>query len=70
MVFAKKRKKRKQSIMKKMLGTIKRFVNSPLMRFLLATGSCVVLLVNKEIFMSGIACGVAIREFLLAFKED
>ena len=56
--------------MKKMLGTIKRFVNSPLMRFLLATGSCVVLLVNKEIFMSGIACGVAIREFLLAFKED
>jgi hypothetical protein len=27
------------------------------------------LIVKNEVFMSGIACGVAIREFLLAFKE-
>ena len=54
----------------KVLETIKRFVNSPLMRFLLSTGAAVALIVNKEVFMSGIACGVAIREFLLAFKEN
>ena len=26
--------------------------------------------IKNEIFMSGIACGIAIREFLLAFKEN
>jgi|TARA_S200002703_G_scaffold159623_1_gene173770 hypothetical protein len=56
--------------MNKMFETVKRFVNSPLMRFLLALGAMLALVVKKEIFMAGVACGIAIREFLLAFKED
>ena len=56
--------------MKKLLESIKKFVNSPLMRFLLALTAMLALIVKNETFMSGIACGVAIREFLLAFKQD
>ena len=55
--------------MKKLFETVKRFVNSPLMRFLLALSAMLALVVKNEVFMSGIACGIAIREFLLAFKE-
>lgn len=56
--------------MNKIFETAKRFVNSPLMRFLLALGAMLALVVKKETFMAGIACGIAIREFLLAFKEE
>ena len=55
--------------MKKLFETVKRIVNSPLMRFLLALSAMLALAIKNEIFMGGIACGVAIREFLLAFKE-
>ncbi len=56
--------------MKTLFETVKKFVNSPLMRFLLALSAMLALVVKNEVFMGGIACGIAIREFLLAFKEN
>jgi len=47
--------------MNKIFETVKRFVNSPLMRFLLALAAMLALVVKKETFMAGIACGFMIQ---------
>jgi len=49
---------------------IKDLVNSPLTKCVVAILIGGVLLIKKDILLSGIAFGVGIREFLLAFKKD
>ncbi len=44
-------------------------VKSPLFRSGLAAGAGILLLANKNVLYAGIAFGIAIREFLLAFKS-
>tara|TARA_Y100001963_G_C6705406_1_gene411659 strand:- start:896 stop:1054 length:159 start_codon:yes stop_codon:yes gene_type:complete len=44
-------------------------VKSPLFRSALAAGAGLLLLATKNTLYAGIALGIAIREFLLAFKS-
>ena len=48
---------------------IKTFVNNPLFKAGMATALAILLTLEGLPFYSGIAGGVAIREFLLAFKK-
>jgi len=48
---------------------IKDIVNSFCFKAAAIGGICVLLLLDKNVFYSGIAFGFAVREFLLAFKK-
>jgi hypothetical protein len=48
---------------------LKSIVNSAWFRAALAGGAGVALLVKGEVFYAGIAFGIGVREFLLAFKS-
>lgn len=49
---------------------IKDLVNSPLTKCVVAMAIGGLLLIKKDILFAGIAFGVGVREFLLAFKKD
>jgi hypothetical protein len=49
---------------------IKDLVNSPLTKCVVAMVIGGLLLIKKDILFAGIAFGVGVREFLLAFKQD
>lgn len=49
---------------------IKDLVNSPLTKCVMAMAIGGLLLIKKDILFAGIAFGVGVREFLLAFKQD
>ena len=49
---------------------IKELVNSPLAKCVVSTVIGVLLLMKKDVLYSGIAFGIGIREFFLAFKQD
>lgn len=49
---------------------IKDLVNSPLTKCVVAMAIGGLLLIKKDILFAGIAFGVGVREFLLAFKQD
>jgi len=52
-------------IMKK----IKKIVNNPLFKIALCLAAASIMIFEKMPLYSGIAVGIAIREFLLAFKK-
>jgi hypothetical protein len=54
--------------MKKM-DKIKKIVNAPWFRSALAGLVAVGLVIKGELFYAGIAIGIGVREFLLAFKS-
>jgi len=49
---------------------IKELVNSPLAKCVVSIVIGVLLLMKKDVMYSGIAFGIGIREFFLAFKQD
>ena len=51
------------------MNKVKLIINSPYFRATLAGGVAVTLYISGNIFYSGIALGVGIRELLLAFKS-
>ena len=51
------------------METIKNIVNSSWFKAAAIGGIGVLLLLDKNVFYSGIAIGFAVREFLLAFKK-
>ncbi len=48
---------------------IKKIMGSPLAKVALAAGAGTLLLFDSDILYAGIAYGIGIREFLLAFKS-
>jgi len=51
------------------MNKVKLIINSPYFRAALAGGVAAALFISSNIFYSGIALGVGIRELLLAFKS-
>ena len=51
------------------MDTVKNIVNSSWFKAAAIGGIGVLLLLDKNVFYSGIAFGFAVREFLLAFKK-
>ena len=51
------------------MGKIKTIVNNPLFKIGMALAVACILIFEKMPLYSGIAVGIAIREFLLAFKK-
>jgi len=49
---------------------IKELVNSSLTKCVVSIGIGILLLIKKDVMYSGIAFGIGIREFFLAFKKD
>jgi len=49
---------------------IKTVVNSPLAKVALAVGAGTLLLFESDILYAGIAYGIGVREFFLAFKKE
>ncbi len=49
---------------------IKELVNSSLTKCVVSIGIGILLLIKKDVMYSGIAFGIGIREFFLAFKQD
>ena len=51
------------------MNKVKLIINSPYFRAALAGGVAVALYISGNVFYSGIALGVGVRELLLAFKS-
>ena len=49
---------------------IKELVNSSLTKCVVGIGIGILLLIKKDVMYSGIAFGIGIREFFLAFKKE
>ena len=52
------------------MNKIKKVINSPLLRTGVCTAIGIALVAENHLMYSGIALGVGLREFFLAFKEN